>query len=161
MSAVCSLISIGKISIILFFTNCLKWWYLRAIRLDLGENFCAAASEIQLLLSSKTLQWNFGFFRFKGNTSFISFSRFTKGMSSLVAWLRAVYSASVLDTAVYVCNLIQNRTGQLVYMSTYPVLDGTTSAFPESALSQPQKSVSAYHSRLLLPSGLKSFLYHS
>ena len=41
-------------------------------------------------------------------------------------------------------------------MSIYPVLDRTTSGFPKSALSQPQKkSASAYHSRLLLPSGLK------
>ena len=60
ISASWSFVSIGKTEIVLSATCFLKWWYLIAICFVLGVNFELSATLMQLLLSSNTVQWNYG-----------------------------------------------------------------------------------------------------
>ena len=85
-----SFVSIGKMEIILSATCYRKWWYLIAIFLVLGVNFELSATLIQLLLSSNTLQWNSGLGLWRGKTLPTLIIKFMKGITSIIAWDRAM-----------------------------------------------------------------------
>ena len=48
-----------------------------------------------------------------------------RGTNSLVAVDKAIYSASVVLSAISVCSLLAHAIGQFAYFMTYPVLDVT------------------------------------
>ena len=58
-----------------------------------------------------------------------------------------MYSASVVDSAISVCNLLDQMTGHFVYVTIYPVLDKTDAGFsPSMEFQSPAKSASTKHS---------------
>eukprot|EP00957_Ditylum_brightwellii_P122540 9344748-Ditylum_brightwellii.AAC.2 len=62
-------------------------------------------------LSSNTLQWTVGVGIYKGKISVRSSIKNVKGITSLIAVDREIYSASVVDNAVPVCILLDQSTG--------------------------------------------------
>ena len=80
--------------------------------------------------------------------------RFIKGILSLIAQDIAEYFASVVDSAVSVCNLFCIKTGQPAYHMTNPALKYTVSApLAFSGSHAKAKSASKYVSSPLLGSG--------
>ena len=67
---------------------------------------------MQLVLSSKTWQDTSVVGSFTGKTRNISFIRNMKGMTSLIALDSAIYSASVVDSAISVSSLLLHSMGQ-------------------------------------------------
>ena len=94
----------------------------------LGENLIPVAILIHDLLSSCTLQKKFGFEIRRGNTSFISSIIVIRGNTCLSAEDNAMYSASVVLSAISVCRELRQNIEQLAYMITIPVLNMTLSA---------------------------------
>ena len=101
------------------------------------------------LLSLKTLQW---IFSLAGcdliSWECISFVSSSIGISSQHAVDRATYSASIVESAVNVCNLDAQVTGQPTYVMVHPEHDfdviGSMPAILQS--NPPVKSVSTQHS---------------
>ena len=107
------------------------------------------------LLSSYALQWISGVSTKISINCANSFRRVIVGNTSRRAVLSAIYSASVVDRAIWVCNLLTQYIGQPAYLSTKPVRDRTFSALSTSVRSQPPaKSASTKHSRPFFLSGL-------
>ena len=70
-------------------------------------------------------------------TSFNSFiSTIIRG-TSRTACDNAIYSASVVLNAIFICNLLDHKIGHPAYMITYPVLDIRYSALSASVCIQP------------------------
>ena len=132
-----SFVSIGKMEIVLSATCFRKWWYLIAICVVLGVNFELSATLMQLLLSSNTLQWNYGLGLWRGKTSPTSTIKFMKGITSLIAWDRAMYSDSVVLKYISVCSLLHYVRGHPSFIITNPVLDRTHSGLVWSPDDQP------------------------
>ena len=99
ISAAWSPVFIDKISIISLSKNCLKWWYLIKMCLVLGENLLVLDIVMQLSLYLYTLHLIKGSELWISYTQFISMSRWINGITSLISWLRAIYSDSVVDNA--------------------------------------------------------------
>ena len=111
MSASWSFVSIGKMEIILSATCYRKWWYLIAMCFVLGVNFELSATLMQLLLSSNTLQWNSGLGSWRGKNLPTSTIKIMKGITSLIAWYRSMYSDYVVLKAISVCSLLHHVRG--------------------------------------------------
>ena len=92
----------------------------------LDENLLYSATAVQILLSSETLQNTSGFGRW------ISFINAINSITSRIACLSAIYSASVVLKAIYVCNLLYHNTGHTAYVIKYPVHDMIFSALSAS-----------------------------
>ena len=125
ISASWSFVSIWKIEIVLSATCFRKWWYLTAMCFILGVNFELSDTLMQLLLSSNTLQWNSGLGLWRGKNSPTSTIKFMKGITSLIAWYRAMYSDSVVLKAIYVCSLLHHVRGHPEYIIKNYVIDRT------------------------------------
>ena len=91
MSAFCSKVSIGLIRTVLLATNCLKWWYFKAICLVRGVNLGLSATLIQLRLSSQTVQKNLSLDFFTGRKDLISPMRLMNGSTSHMDIDKAMY----------------------------------------------------------------------
>ena len=111
ISASWSFVSIVKMEIVLSATCFRKWWYLIAICFVLGTNVGIYATLMQLFLSSNTLQRNYGFVLWRGKISPTSTIKFMNGITSLITWDRAMYSASVMLNAISVCSLLHHVRG--------------------------------------------------
>eukprot|EP00957_Ditylum_brightwellii_P160044 12183114-Ditylum_brightwellii.AAC.1 len=74
-------------------------------------NFFDSAIAIHDWLSSNTLQWTVGVGMYKVKISASSSIRNIKGIASLIAVDRAMYSASAVIKAISVCSLIDQITG--------------------------------------------------
>ena len=89
-----------------------------------GHSFGVRAISNAQLLSLKTLQWIFGF---AGcdlvSSECISFMSSSIGISSQHAVDRAMYSASVVESAVNICNLDAQVTGHPIYVMAHPERD--------------------------------------
>ncbi len=71
-----------------------------------GVNLGLSATLIQLWLSSQTLQKNLGEPAGSGRAELISYIKFKNGSTSRIAIDNAIYSASVVLNAIYVCILL-------------------------------------------------------
>jgi hypothetical protein len=58
------------------------------------------------LIASQTFRTNFGFGRYKRKITFISCIKLVIGKVSLRACNKAIYSASAVDKAIFVCSLL-------------------------------------------------------
>ena len=137
ISASWSFVSIGKMEIVLSATCFQKRWYLIAMCFVLGVNFELSATMMQLLLSSNNLQWNFSLVLWRGKTSPTSTIKFMRGITSLIAWDRAMYSDSVVLKDISVCSLLHHVREHPAYSITKPVLDRTHSGLVWSPDNQP------------------------
>ena len=109
----------------------------------LAGGFSDSATAVQLLLSSKTLQNISGGTSITSQDFYKSFDSCINGMTSLIAVDNAMYSASHVDKAISVCNLLRQNIGTPVHVITKPVRDNALSAFKGSSRFQPSaKSVS-------------------
>ena len=140
ISTVCSCVSIYHIRIILFCTNIWKWWYLIVICFVLGDIFLVSATAIKPWLPSNTLQDTSVFLRCIMKIKETSLTNSIEGITSRIAWLNKIYSASMVLKAIYICNLLQNNAGHPTYIITYPVHDMKFSALSESAWSHPPEN---------------------
>ena len=126
MLAFCSFVSILQTFIILFLTASLKWWYLMAMCFVLGRVLGTLASSSVPLLSSKSVQ-----FIFSVGSSLILIIVFNSiinslsGNISLVVVDKVIYSASVVQSAISVCNLLNHVMGQFGNMMTHPERERT------------------------------------
>ena len=113
MSAVCSFVLIYLIlrSLLGPFVKDLNQWYFRLMCLVLGVNLWVPAIVMQDVLSSYRVHWKSVSFIPNCNAVFNSFRRFINGMISLVDWLRAMYSASSVESAISVWSLEVHVTG--------------------------------------------------
>ena len=68
-------------------------------------------TEIQLLLSSDTLQKPSGFGRCISKIKYTSLINAIKGITLHLTWINAIYYASVVLKAIYVCSLLHYNTG--------------------------------------------------
>ena len=93
--------------------------------LVIGDNLLYSATSMQLWLSSKTLQNNSGFGIWTSKINDNSFISVIKVITSRIAWINAVYSASVLFKEIYVCNFWHHNTGNPTYVITYLIRDTT------------------------------------
>ena len=82
-------------------------------------------------LSSWTLTTKCGCEALTGITVCNSVIKLFRGMVSLRADDKAIYSASAVDSEISVCNLLCQYTGQFAYFITNPVLDYIVSASVE------------------------------
>ena len=137
ISSSCSSVGVYVISIRQDFTLDLKWWYFNAMCLVCGETFVPVAIFIQDYLSSWTWHTNLGFFMRRVNNLFISTTIVIGGKTSSKAHDNAMYSASAVLRAIYVCNELRQYMGQFAYMMTISVRDITFSASLDSACFQP------------------------
>ena len=115
ISATWSPVLIDKILIISLSTNCLKRWYLIEMCLVLGDNILVLDISMQLSLSSYTLHLMIGSVLWIGYTQFISISRWINGITSIIAWLRAIYSDSAVDNTISVWSLLVHKSWQYAY----------------------------------------------
>ena len=60
-----------------------------------------------------------------------------KGITPGIAWLNAIYYASVVIKDIYICNLLHHITGHPTYVISYTKSDMEFSALSESDWSQP------------------------
>ena len=89
-----------------------------------GRILCIFANSKAPILSSKDLQYTVGTVLTNSKLrSFISFSRFITGITSLSDWYRLTYSASLVLSAIWVYNFDDQTVGWLVYMTINPVRD--------------------------------------
>ena len=113
ISVLCSSVSIVINLIVLFLTWSLKWWYLMAMCFALGLYFSSLVSSKVLLLSSNTDECVTGYctFSFKmfDNSDKIPF----RGTNSLILWLQVIYSASVVDSEIFIYILLTHSMRQL------------------------------------------------
>ena len=86
---------------------------------------------MQIWLSLKTSQKTSGFVRCVSKIKYNSLINAIKGITLLIAWIKAIYYASVVLKAIYVFNLLNHNTGHPAYVMTYPVHDMTFSALSE------------------------------
>ena len=93
----------------------------------LGVNLGLLATLMQLSLSSQTLHLNSGFLGNNPNMAEISFSKLRNGMVSRMDEESAMYSLSVVLSAISVWSLLHQVIGQPAYIITKPVLDRTDS----------------------------------
>ena len=100
------------------FTWDLKWWYFRTMCFVLGKNLVPVAILIHDWFSSCTLQTKFGFEMRRGNTSFFSSIIVIRGNTCLSVEDNAMYSASAVLSAIFVCRELRQNMGQLAYMIT-------------------------------------------
>ena len=77
-----------------------------------GLNFGDSTTLMQLVLSSKTWLETSSVGNCTVNTDDISFNKDMKGMTYIIALYIALYSASVVDSAISVCSLLLHNTGQ-------------------------------------------------
>ena len=113
----------------------------------LGVNLGLSATLMQLWLSSRTLQKNLGSDLLIGKKSSSSFMRLRTGRTSCIAIERAMYSASVVLSAISVFSLLRQKIGHPAYEMKNPVQDKTTSGFADvSVVHPPAKSTSTWHS---------------
>ncbi len=82
---------------------------------------------MQLQLSSQTWQKISGGELSTGRISGIGFIRFKNGMTLFIACDRAIYLASVILSAIYVCSLLHQVIGNPAYVITNPVRKRTLS----------------------------------
>ena len=82
-----------------------------------------SATTIALRLSSNTSQKRSGFEILMCKTLFNSFINSINGRTSRTACDRAIYSASVVLSAISVWSLLDHIIGQPAYIITKPVLD--------------------------------------
>ena len=151
ISASWSFVSIGKMKIVLSATCFRKWWYLIAICFVLGVNFELSATLMQMLLSSNTLQWNYGLGLWRGKNLPTLTIKFVKGVTSLIAWDRAIYLDSIVLKAISVCSLLHHVRVNPVYIITKLVLDKTHYGLVWLPDDQPPtKSASTYNSNPLV-----------
>ena len=87
----------------------------------LGDNLLDSAITIQPLLSYNTLQNTSGFGRCILKIDDSSLINAIKGITLSIAWINAIYSDSVVLTAISVCNLLHHNTGHPACFITYPV----------------------------------------
>ena len=99
----------------------------------LGEIFLDTKTEIQLWLSSKTLQKTAGFVICIPKINNCSFTITIKGITLCITCLNAMYYDSVVIKEISVCNLLNHNTGHLAYVITYPVCNIKFSALSEFA----------------------------
>ena len=134
--SVCYLVSMQLIRIGFFFTKLCKWWYLIAMCFVLGENLLNSATAMQLWLSLKTLLNTSGFGRWISKINNTNFISAIKCIMLHIAWINAIYSASVVLKAFSVCNLLHHNTIHPAYIITYPVRDINVSALSTSDWAQ-------------------------
>jgi len=107
-----------------FLTSSLKWWYLIFRCFVLGLILGTFAISIAPELSSKTVHLIFGFPLWNLNPwSVASCSNHMMGITSLIDCERAMYSASVDDSAISVCILDAQWMGHPACVMMYPILD--------------------------------------
>ena len=106
MSAICSRVSMGLMTTVLLWTNCLKWWYFNAMCFVRGVNFGFSATLMQLLLSSQAVQIILGGLSLAGRKSWMSFIKLRKGKTCRIDMESAIYSDSVVLRAISDCNLL-------------------------------------------------------
>ena len=115
-----------------------------------GRIFGSLASSKAPLLSSNTVQWTFGGKNFtRRPCSVASFNMPIKGITSLKLVERAIYSASVVDSAVMVCILDAQGIGAPAKQMSHLDRDfDVIGSICMSLLSQfPAKSASTQHSK--------------
>ena len=136
-SASCSSVGLYTMATRPDFTCDLKWWYLSAMCLVLGENFTPVAIFMHDWLSSWTLQTKSGFETLMGITNCISSIIVIRGTTCLRADNDVMYYVSATLKDISICNVQHQNMGQLAYLTTIPVCDKTWSALSESACCQP------------------------
>ena len=142
-----SCINITYPNLFLFVKNVWKLWYLIAICFVIGEGLFDYATEMQLWLSSNTLQKNSGFGRWISNLNDVFFIITINGITSRIDWLNVIYCTCVVLKAISVCNLLYHNTGHSTYVITYPVHDIEFSVLLASSWYQPPaNSASTLHS---------------
>ena len=159
MSATCSRVSIGFISIRPLRTCSLKWLYLRAICFVPGQIFGALDNSIAPLLSSNNLHLTLRHF----DSMFNVFSNCSRcsiiGMISLIYCDSAMYYASVVDKDISDFNLDAHSIEKLIHLMIYPVREYTEAGSSYLFVDHPPaKSASMNHSSPL--SFLDTLLVH-
>ena len=91
----------------------------------LGVNLGEVEIVIKLLLSSQTVHLKTGFLGINPNVPEISFIRPIKGITSLIAVNKAIYSLSVVLRAISVCSLLPQVIGHSENIIRKSVLDST------------------------------------
>ena len=143
MYVVCSRVSIYHIRIIFFCTKLWKQWYLIETCFVLGNNFLESATAIKLLFYLDTLQKTYVFGICISKIKYNSFINPVKGITLCIPWINAIYSASVVIEAIYVCNLLHHNTVHTADVTTYPIHDIEFSALSESAWSHPLEKLAS------------------
>ena len=85
---------------------------------------------MQLSLSYQTVHLNRGFLVCIPNKSPVSFMRFRNGITSCIELDSAIYSFSVVLSAISVCSLLHHVIGHPAYIIRNPVRDNTDSGDP-------------------------------
>ena len=112
ISTTWSIVEIGNSCIILLRTNSRKWWYTKLMCFVRGRILGIFANFKAPILSSKDLQYTVGTVLANSKLrSFISFSRFITGITSLSDWYRLTYSASLVLSAIWVYNFDDQTVG--------------------------------------------------
>jgi hypothetical protein len=104
------------IDIVPSFTCLRKWWYFRAICSLRGLIRGALTRSMQPWLSSCILQCTTGVAGSNGIECYNSRKWPTRGSISRRDCDNAMYSASVVDKAISLCNLLDHITGHLAYL---------------------------------------------
>ena len=107
-----------------FCMKLLKWWYLIEMCSVLVENLLYSATEMQLWLSSNTLQKTSIWLSKIIDTFYITA---VKIIMLRIDCINEIYSASIVLKVISICNLLHHNTWHPTCIITYSVYDMTFS----------------------------------
>jgi hypothetical protein len=120
-----------------------KWWNFSVMCFVRGLILGDFTRSTHPLLSSKIAECVIVSDNSSPATAASSSNNLFIGMRSRMAWDNAMYSASVVDKAIYVCSFDAQSTGHPQNVITYPILDFIVLEFSAtSGFHNPAKSAS-------------------